>query len=181
MATTDLKLDEPGSLPRPGPIGRLVRLAFGVMCAWYVQVLFTVSNQIIGPDDHVRSLVWNGTAVGLFLISYVINIGFSRSWKKWPAVVSAAIFLMFAGTGYVTAGTFETDLLARVMWTWNVYLYAHLGVAFLISGFIVTPGCEMRAFHDLYSRLTGNPTKEHYCPVGPLHPIDQWEAGRSQS
>jgi len=181
MATTDLKLDEPGSLPRPGPIGRLVRLAFGVMCAWYVQILIAVSNQIIGPDDHVRSLVWNGTAVGLFLISYVINIGFSRSWKKWPAVVSAAIFLMVAGIGYVTAGTFETDLLARVMWTWNVYLYAYLGVAFLISGFIATPGCEMRAFHDLYSRLTGNPTKEHYCPVGPLHPIDQWEAGRSQS
>ena len=26
MTTTDLKLDEPGSLPRPGPVGRLVRL-----------------------------------------------------------------------------------------------------------------------------------------------------------
>ena len=38
-----------------------------------------------------------------------------------------------------------------------------------------TPGCEMRAFHDLFSRLTGIQTKEHYCPVGPLHPIDQWE------
>jgi hypothetical protein len=181
MATTDLKLDEPGSLPRPGPIGRLVRLAFGVMCAWYVQVLFAVSNQIIGPDDHVRSLVWNGTAVGLFLISYVINIGFSRSWKKWPAIVSAALFLVVAGFGYFTSGVFESDLLARAMWTWNFYLYAHLGLAFIISALIATPGCEMRAFHDLFSRITGVPTKEHYGPVGPLHPIDQWEAGRSRT
>ncbi len=40
------------------------------------------------------------------------------------------------------------------------------------------PGLEMSALHDLYSRLTGIPTKEHYCPVGPLHPIVQWEARR---
>lgn len=49
-------------------------------------------------------------------------------------------------------------------------------VATTTGGAIGTPGCEMRAFHDLYSRLTGVPTKEHYCPVGFLHPIDQWEA-----
>ncbi len=132
MATTDLRLDEPGSLPRPGPVGRIVRLAFGV----------------------------------------------TRAWKKWPAISSAALFLVIAGISYFTAGALETQLLARTMWVWAVYLYAHLGLAFIISGLIATPGCEMRAFHDLYSRITGNPTKEHYCPVGPLHPIDQWEAGR---
>lgn len=26
---------------------------------------------------------------GLFLISYVVNIGFSRAWKKWSAIFSA--------------------------------------------------------------------------------------------
>ena len=88
--------------------------------------------------------------------------------------------LVTAGVGYSTAGAFETHLLARTMWVWNVYLYGHLGAAFIISGLIATPGCEMRAFHDLYSRITGTPTKEHYCPVGPLHPIDQWEARRNQ-
>ncbi len=178
MATTDLKLDEPGSLPRPGPVGRLVRLAFGVICAWYVQELFDVSSQLMDASDHIRPVIWKGTAVGLFLISYVINIGFSRSWKKWPAIVSAALFLIVAGIGYITSATFETELLARTLWVWEVYLFTHLGVAFLISVVIATPGCEMRAFHDLYSRITGIPTKEHYCPVGPLHPIDQWEAAR---
>jgi len=166
MATTDLKLDEPGSLPRPGPVGRIVRLAFGAMCAWYVQGLIDVASQLMDSTGHIRSFIWNGTAVGLFLISYVINIGYSRSWKKWPAIISAAFF-----------GVLETDLLACAMWVWTFYLFTHLGVAFLISGVIATPGCEMRALHDLYSRITGIPTKEHYCPVGPLHPIDQWEAG----
>ncbi len=179
MATTDLRLEEPGSLPRPGPIGRTVRLALGLLCAWYVQGLLVVSNQLITDSGHITAVIWNGAAVGLFLISYVINIGFSRAWKKWPAFFSAGLFLAIASYGYLTTGSAETPILGRTAWAWTVYLYAHLGASFIISGLIGTPGCEMRAFHDLYSRLTGNPTKEHYCPVGPLHPIDQWEAGRN--
>ncbi|MBU2676993.1 MAG: hypothetical protein KJP16_07900, partial [Gammaproteobacteria bacterium] len=72
----------------------------------------------------------------------------------------------------------ETEILAQTLWVWEVYAFGHLGLAFLVSGLIGTPGCEMRAFHDLYSRVSGMPTKEHFCPIGPLHPIDQWEARR---
>ncbi len=147
MATTDLKLDEAGTLPRPGPIGRLVRLAYGLLCFWFVSYLIQISPNLIDASGHVRQGIWNGIFPGLFLISYVVNIGYSRAWKKWPAIVSAGVFL---------------------------------GIAYVLAAVIGTPGCEMRAFHDLYTRVTGIPTKEHYCPVGPLHPIDQWEARRAQ-
>jgi len=180
MATTDLRLDEPGSLPRPGPLGRLVRFGFGGACLWYVYGLSQVSGDLVNDSGSIRPVVWNGILIGLFLISYVVNIGFSRAWKKWPAFISAGVFALIAGIGYLTAGTVETSYLAGGVWVWEVYLFSHLGFAFIIAGVIGTPGCEMRAFHDLYSRLTGVPTKEHYCPVGPLHPIDQWEAGRSR-
>lgn len=179
MATTDLKLDQPGSLPRPGPIGRLLRLVFGLICAWYVLQLIAVSGELMDGLGHLKPTIRNGLPIGLFLISYVINIGFSRAWKKWPALISAVVLLMLAGTGYLMQGAIETDLLARVAWTWEIYLFSHLGGAFIIAATIGTPGCEMRAFHNLYSRITGIPTQEHYCPIGPLHPLDQWEAGRS--
>lgn len=178
MSSTDLKLDKPGSLPRPGPVGRIVRFGFGFLCLWYVYWLIQVSGHLMGADGHIKSLVWNGILIGLFLISYVINIGFSQAWKKWPAIVSGGAFLAIAGYGYLTAGAFETELLALSIWLWELYLFSHLGVAFVVAAVIGTPGCEMRAYHDLYSRITGTPTKEHYCPVGPLHPIDQWEARR---
>jgi len=176
MATTDLKLDEPGSLPRPGPVGRSVRLAFGTLCLWQVYGLIQVSGNLMGTDGSIRPFIWNGVIIGLFLVSYIVNIGFSRAWKKWPAVVSAAALASIAGVGYAMSGVIETNLLARSIWIWELYVFSHLGLAFIIAAVIRTPGCEMRAFHDLYSRLTGVPTKEHYCPVGPLHPIDQWEA-----
>lgn len=179
MATTDLKLDEPGTLPRPGPIGRAVRLTLGLLCLWYVSGLLQVWTSLLDSNGHIRPVVWNGIIFGLFLVSYIVNIGYSRAWKKWPAFVSAGTFLVLATFGCVTEGTIETQLVARAIWSWNLYLFSHLGLAFVIAAAIGTPGCEMRAFRDLYSRMTGTPTKEHYCPVGPLHPLDQWEAGRS--
>jgi hypothetical protein len=179
MATTDLKLDEAGSLPRPGPIGRVVRLLFGFFCLWYVQGLIEIAGNLFGADGHIRSVVWNGVLVGLFLVSYVVNIGFSRAWKKWPAIISVCILAAVAGFGYLTSGAIETSQLARLIWLWEIYIFAHLGLAFVIAGLLGSPGCEMRAFHDLYSRISGSPTKEHHCPIGPLHSIDQWELRRS--
>ena len=179
MATTDLKLDEPGSLPKPGPLGRVVRLLFGLMCLWYVSELIATAGTLIASDGNMLPLIWNGILPVLFLISYVVNIGFSRSWGKLPEVVSAALLAVAALASYLSLGTVETDLFARVVWIWELYLFAHLGLSFVLAAIIGTPGCEMRALHDLYSRITGVPTKEHYCPIGPLHPIDQWETRRS--
>lgn len=179
MATTDLKLDEPGSLPKPGPVGRVVRLLLGALCLWYVSQLLVAAEGLIASDGHILPVVWNGLLPGLFLISYIINIGYSRSWGKGPAIASASVLAVAALVGYLSSGTVETELFARSLWLWELYLFAHLGLSFVLSAAIRTPGCEMRAFHDLYSRVTGNPTQEHYCPIGPLHPIDQWEARRS--
>ncbi len=178
MATTDLRLDAPGTLPRPGPVGRLVRLFFGLLCLWYVYGLITIAGHILSPTHGVPPMIWNGILPGLLLVSYVVNIGFSRAWKKWPAVISAALLGVIAGAGFLIAGSVETQAFARAVWTWELYVFGHLGISFLIAAVVRTPGCEMRAIHDLYSRITGVPTQEHYCPIGPLQPIDRWEAGR---
>ncbi len=181
MATTDLHLQQPGSLQRPGPTGRAVRLLFGLLCLTYVVSLLRVSDNLLESGGHVRPIVWNGIVAGLILVSYVVNIGFSRSWKKWPAFVSAGVFLAIAGFGYVTDGSMEKALLARVIWGWELYLFTHLGATFMVAAMLATPGCEMRAFHDLYARITGVATQEHHCPIGPLSTIDQWESRRAQN
>ena len=177
MATTDLKLEECGTLPKPGPIGRLVRLGFGIACLQYSTGLWEVRADLLS-ESGFRPLIWNGILPGLFLISYVINIGFSRAWGKRPAIVSTIIFLIIAAYGYFTSGDLESLYLARGIWVWELYLFSHLGGSFLIAALISTPGCEMRAFHNLFTRMTGIPTKEHFCPVGPLHHIDHWESSR---
>jgi hypothetical protein len=143
VATTDLKLDEPGSLPRPGPVGRLVRLGLGILCLWYVYGLIQVSGNLIAADGSIQLVIWNGIIFGLFLVSYVVNIGFSRAWKKWPAVVSVAPLAIIAGVGYAMSGMIETNLLARSIWIWEMYVFSHLGLAFIVAGAIGTPRCEL--------------------------------------
>ncbi len=177
-STTDLKLDEPGTLPRPGPIGRLSRLVLGALCLWYVYGLIAIAGDLTSAAGNVSMMIWNGIVPGLFLVSYVVNIGYSRAWKKWPAFVSALCFATVALIGFLISGNVETVTLAYLIWGWELYVFGHLGLSFLLAAILGTPGCEMRAFHDLYSRVTGVSTKEHYCPIGPLNPIDQWEASR---
>ena len=72
----------------------------------------------------------------------------------------------------------ETAILAQAIWVWELYIFAHLGLSFLLSALLGTAGCEMRAIHDLWAKLTGSQAREHHCPVGPLRSIDRWESGR---
>lgn len=178
MATTDLQLEEPGTLTKPGPIGRLARLAFGSMCVYYVVGLIDVQQSMQNAEGHIRGVIWNGILPSLFFVSYVVNIGFSRAWKKWPAIVSGGVLLLVAAYGFYSQGMLETAILAQAIWLWELYIFAHLGLSFLLSALLGTPGCEMRAIHDLWATLTGNQAREHLCPVGPLRSIDRWESGR---
>ena len=177
MATTDLNLEEPGSIAKPGPIGRLARLGFGVASLYYVFGLLTVLEHPLSDSGSIRPLILNGILPGLFLVSYVVNIGFSRAWKKWPAFASAGLILGAGLVGYSQTGVIETTLLARTAQFWEMYVFLHLGVSFALASVIGTPGCEMRSLPHFFSLITGKPTKEHVCPVGPLAPIDRWERG----
>jgi hypothetical protein len=77
MATTDLKLNDPGSLPRPGPVGRFVRLAFGALCLWYVIRLIPVVGNLFDSDGHIRQVVWNGIIISFFSL---LLSSFSSTW-----------------------------------------------------------------------------------------------------
>jgi len=81
-----------------------------------VKGLIDVADTLVTGDGHIRTLIWNGILPGLFLVSYVVNIGFSRAWRKWPAIVSGAGILAAAGIGYLLQGTIEYELLALVIW-----------------------------------------------------------------
>jgi len=177
MATTDLELKPEGSLPPPGPIGRAFRLILGVACLFYVVQILQLP-WFDKESNRVAALLWNGILPALFLVSYVVNIGFSLALKKWPAILSALLLAASAVWGYMAQGQFETPLLANVLALWLLYVFIHLGVSFVLSALLATPGCEMRAIPHLLAKLRGISSKEHHCPVGPISHIDRWERER---
>lgn len=177
MPTTDLKLTDKGSLPKPGPLGRLLRLALAyLVLRGMVYELWDDRVMLTEGEFEPYGLIWNGLLFGLFLVSYVINIGYSRAFKKWPALISAVGLGALALFDYTAGGDWTGVAFGTGFFIWSMYIFTHLGVCFLISAIIGTPGCEMRALHDLFSKVSKVEVKEHLCPVGPIQPLDKWEA-----
>ncbi len=58
-----------------------------------------------------------------------------------------------------------------------VYVYAHLGLSFVLAAALATPGCEMRGIPHLVGLLRGRSSGEHYCP-GFIDGLDRWERER---
>lgn len=170
------RFDRPGTLLKPGPIGRFVRLLLGVLCLWLVWNLVTRS----GLPDLFNPSFWVLAGLALMLAPYVVNIGFGVKWGAWPRIASAAIILGAVGISFATQGTPLGYSLWITLTTWMIYIYAHLGSSFVVAAILATPGCEMRALAHLLGMALRHDTREHYCP-GFIDNVDKWEHGRHAS
>ena len=72
----------------------------------------------------------------------------------------------------------DHPLFGAALWAWLVYFFAHLGVSFILSAIIATPGCEMRAIPHLFGKISGRAVAEHHCPASFITGIDAWESKR---
>ena len=175
-----LDLVDQGSLTRPGLIGRFVRLSLGIACLYGLWELIAVAPFFIERPIELLPNLSFMILVVLCIFNYVVNIGFSKDWNRYPVFVSVLIFTVIAAASYLVSGTPSSMLLGGSMVLWMAYFYAHLGISFVLAAILATPGCEMRAIPELFGRLTNRDTKEHHCPSSLISGIDRWEASRKE-
>lgn len=174
-----LNLVQPGSLLKPGPLGRVVRLVLGLVCLYAVSQLTLYRGNIIQtPLTELDNLLLMFIAP-LLILNPVINIGYGVDWNRKPLLVSLAVLFMLGMISRLVYGTPDTALLGSVLWAWLVYFYVYVGFSFILASLIATPGCEMRAIPDLYGKLAKKPAQEHHCPAF-LAKVDAWEQQRKQ-
>ncbi len=171
---------EPGSIPKPGPIGRLVRLLFAYFCLQFFWQLVTKGGVLFQIGLQNQSGIGLGAAMGFCVFPYVVNIGFRRDWGHWPQGGILLMASLAGGAGYFFYGNPWGSPLTLLVVLWLVYVFGHLGLSFLLSGIFATPGCEMRAIPHLLGRISHQKVPEHVCP-GPLGPLDRWETGKYAS
>ena len=171
-----LQLVNAGSLTRPGSIGRLVRLALGILCLYAFGEVFYyfewTSTQPFSSLDN-RFLV---LLAPLCVFNYVVNIGFTKNWGGRPLAISLVMLLLAAGGAFIATGSFDSPLFGIPLNLWLAYFYGHLGLSFVLSALIATPGCEMRSIPELIGKARGTASEEHHCPAGFITDIDEWEA-----
>ena len=114
----------------------------------------------------------------LFIINYVVNIGFSKSWGYRPLLASLIVLALSAGIAHLTSGSFDSPIFGLPLTLWLAYFYTHLGLAFVLSALIATPGCEMRSIPEILGRMSGTASEEHHCPAAFITKIDEWEQRR---
>ncbi len=176
--STQLRPDAPGTLLRPGIIGRTARLLFAAVCLYTFWFVLINGDAFLGSTPAALTQAVVAIAVAFWLFPYVLNIGFTKDWRRKPQVATVLLLLAASAASWISYGGILGPPLGLVVFVWLIYVFGHLGVSFALASMLATPGCEMRAIPHLWSLVTGRETKEHYCPVGPLHRIDQWEDGR---
>ncbi len=176
-----LELVEPGSLAPPGVIGRLVRLGLGVMCLLGLWNVIVNLEAFITVPFTVVMLPYFAFLIAMcfWIINYVFNIGFSKSWGRRPAYVSLAGFIILALGGFFLHGEFNSPVFGVPLFAWLAYFYGHLGASFVLASALATPGCEMRAIPELVGMLTGRAAAEHHCPASFISRLDEWEHRRA--
>jgi hypothetical protein len=168
----------PGSLPAPGPLGRIIRIGAG---GWLLMTLVTLltNYRILFAGETVPShwTFWVFVLIALQITPYVVNIGLGKNWRRKPQFFVVAMSGILLVVDFIVFGTAWAPPLGLFLGLWLMYFSGHLGLSFVVSALLSTPGCEMRSLPDLRSRLFGGASVEHYCP-GPLDAIDRWERKR---
>lgn len=173
---------DPRELHPPLFVGRLARLITGLLCGLVVfQVLEDLRGMLaIHPDLQLDLSLWLAIAIGIYEIPEVINIGFSTNWRSWNIRIAVlALLLLISIVSLFSTGSPIGLPLALAVYAFLLYTFGHLGISFLLSTLLATPGCEMRAIPQLWSLITGKEAKAQYCP-GFLTPLDRWEYSRTR-
>ncbi len=174
----EASFDEPGWLRKPGFIGRTVRFIIGAWLLWALYSLLRYGWLVL-VDTTAPSQIewWLLIIVAFWLMPPVVNIGFTKNWRRAPQVVLSVLIAVAIVLDLAIYGTWWAPPLGLFVLAWLVYFTAHLGFSFVLSALLATPGCEMRAIPHLWTLATGRATKEHHCP-GFIDRIDRWEADR---
>ena len=159
-----------GTLPPPGPVGRLARLIFGAGAIYWVVQLFRFGEM----DALTNAWVIGFTAFAVHLTPYTLNIGLGLRLGFWPRLLAVGLLIGAAVVGWRSSGELISPQLWSATYWLNIYVYLHLGGSFLLAALFGTPGCEMRAIPILIGQITRRETRDHECP-GPIGAIDRWE------
>ncbi len=126
-------------LPKPGPIGRSVRLALGLSLLYFA--VYALTHYRLGGSPSARDLgVWIGLAYAVYFLPDVINMGLGRNWGRWPLFVAATVALAAGLIDLAFRGTFLGPAFGLIVFVLIVYAFTHIGLSMIVAAIIAAPG-----------------------------------------
>ena len=136
-----VKFERPGTITGPGPIGRIVRIILGIILLYFfIETLTGYEGLVRIRSDWPSGTWWIGAAFGLYLLPGLVNIGFTRSWGRWPQVVFVLLVLAAVVFDLLQYGSFWGPPLGLLVFLLLTYFTGHLGLSFILAGIFAAPG-----------------------------------------
>ena len=126
-------------LPKPGPIGRSVRLALGLLLLYFAAYALT-RYQLGGSPSAWNLGLWIGLAYAVYFLPDVINLGLGRAWGRWPQLVAASAVGVAGLIDLVSSGTFLGPALGLIVFALILYAFTHIGLSMLVAAILGAPG-----------------------------------------
>jgi uncharacterized membrane protein YphA (DoxX/SURF4 family) len=131
------------ALPKPGAVGRTLRLVFGAVLLLLCANLLRQAHEFLAPQAGWRipgGNWWLGGIVCVLALPTLINGGFKRRWGAWPIFV----FVLLAGGAIAWDRLVDHRLWAPPL-AWLVlllllYVFLHAGISFVVGGIAAVPG-----------------------------------------
>lgn len=130
-------------LPRPGTIGRVVRLLLGVLLLFFfAQVARNARGFLVEQQGwHTPGGDWwIVAAICLLALSGIVNDGFSRQWGRRPSVAFLALLVAAAAWDRIAYGALWAAPLGFLVLLLILYVFGHAGLSFLAAAAAATPG-----------------------------------------
>jgi hypothetical protein len=132
--------EKPGSLPKPGPIGRMVRIVSGCALLYFFIVTLTNFGNYIGLTVPKHPLMWLGVALSFYFLAYVVNVGFTITWGRWLQLITVLVAMASVVLDLSVYGSFWGPPLGLLVFVLLAYVTGHLGLSFILAGLLATPG-----------------------------------------
>lgn len=135
--------EKPGSLPRPGALGRGLRLALGILFLYFFLGNLTSFEGYLALRegwDVPGGTWWIAAALGFYFLNDIVGMGFGRAWRWWPQLIFALLALAAATLDLWVYGSLWAPPLGFLVFLLVVYVFAHVGVSHLVAAIFATPG-----------------------------------------
>ena len=130
------KFEKPGILQRPGPIGRAVRIVFGIGATYFLTEVLTSYSGIVRVGLPRSISLFFGIVFTFYFLPDVINIGFTRRWGRKPQLVVIVLAVTAAVFDQVHYGFFWGPELGLLVFVLLAYVLTHLSLSFILAGIL---------------------------------------------
>jgi hypothetical protein len=108
-------------------------------------LLYFFAKTLIGYRSYISlnlpsGLWWIGAIVSFYFLPNVVNIGFTRSWGRWPQVVALLLALAATTFDILQYGKVWGPALGLLIWVLMVFVLGYLGLSLVLAAIMALPG-----------------------------------------